>query len=81
MDGDQKMNEKLAGRSSAGPTMQEEMLETLPQIEKHLKAMVYYTTPERAFTPSAGKATVPTGASELEEIVSTEIERYLKENS
>ena len=53
----------------------------IQQIEKHLKAMVYYTTPERAFTPSAGKATVPTGASELEEIVSTEIERYLKENS
>ena len=75
------IDEKLADRTTVGPTMQEQMLETLQQIEKHLKAMVYYTTPERACTPSAGKATVPTGASELEEIVSTEIERYLKENS
>tara|TARA_R100001509_G_C4799695_1_gene192673 strand:+ start:196 stop:426 length:231 start_codon:yes stop_codon:yes gene_type:complete len=74
------IDEKLADRNTVGPSMQEKMLETLQQIEKHLKAMVYYTTPERAFTPSAGKATMPTGASEIEEMVSREIEKYLKEN-
>ena len=82
MDGDQKMNEKLAGRSSAGPTMQEEMLETLQQIEKHLKAMVYYATPERAFQPSAGKAAAPPPSdSSLQEMIANEIQNYLKENS
>ena len=74
------IDEKLADRNTVGPSMQERMLETLQQIEKHLKAMVYYTTPDRAFTASAGKASVPTDTSGLEEMVSKEIEKYLKEN-
>tara|TARA_Y100001963_G_scaffold71446_1_gene99353 strand:- start:603 stop:833 length:231 start_codon:yes stop_codon:yes gene_type:complete len=74
------IDEKLADRNTVGPSMQEKMLETLQQIEKHLKAMVYYTTPERAFTPSAGKAQAPPQFPELKKMVGKEIEKYLKEN-
>ena len=74
------IDEKLADRNTVGPSMQEKMLETLQKIEKHLKAMVYYTTPDRAQIASAGMAVAPEGSSVLEEMVSKEIEKYLKEN-
>ena len=74
------IDEKLTDR--IGPSTDERILDTLKQIEKHMKAMVYYTTPERAFTPSAGKAPIPTppAPTGIKEMVTQEIEKYLKEN-
>tara|TARA_R110000824_G_scaffold46513_3_gene133563 strand:- start:3109 stop:3348 length:240 start_codon:yes stop_codon:yes gene_type:complete len=77
------IDEKLTDR--IGASTEEQILDTLRQIEKHMKAMVYYTTPERAFAPSAGKVTAkpvtpglpPSG---IEEAITQEIEKYLKEN-
>ena len=73
---DEKLTDKI------GPSTDEQILITLKQIEKHMKAIVYYTTPERAFTPSAGKASIPTAPAPtgIKEMVTQEIEKYLKEN-
>ena len=75
---DEKLTDKV------GPSAQDEMLLTLKEIEKHLKALVYYSTPEKAFMPSAGKAKIPEPtppeAGTLEEVVAQEISKYLKEN-
>ena len=73
---DEKLTDKI------GPSTDEQILNTLKQIEKHMKAIVYYTTPERAFTPSAGKASIPTAPAPtgIKEMVTQEIEKYLKEN-
>jgi hypothetical protein len=74
------IDEKLTDR--IGPSTDEQILNTLKQIEKHMKAIVYYTTPQRAFTPSAGKASIPTAPAPtgIKEMVTQEIEKYLKEN-
>lgn len=74
------IDEKLADRNTVGPSMQERILETLQEMEKHLKAIVYYSTPERAFLPSAGKATLPADTSDLQEMIKEEVGKYLKEN-
>ena len=73
------IDEKLADK--VGPTIQEEMLVTLKNIETHLKALVFYSTPDQAFISSAGKAPVinqPT--ADLDETIKEEITKYLKEN-
>ena len=82
--GDQTMNEKLKDKNSM--PRDEEMLQTLRRIEKHLQDLVFYTTPERAFLPSAGKASVDPIAtddnlaeSKIRNLVTQEIKRYLKE--
>jgi hypothetical protein len=74
------IDEKLTDR--IGPATDERILDTLKQIEKHLKAMVYYTTPEKAFLPSAGmaKAAASPAPTGIKEMVTKEIEKYLKEN-
>tara|TARA_Y100000385_G_scaffold267916_1_gene304480 strand:- start:81 stop:311 length:231 start_codon:yes stop_codon:yes gene_type:complete len=74
------IDEKLADKSAVGPSIQERILETLQEMEKHLKAIVYYSTPERAFMASAGKATLPTSAPDLQEMIKEEVGKYLKEN-
>ena len=73
---DEKLTDKI------GPSTDERILDTLKQIEKHMKAMVYYTTPERAFLPSAGmaKPPAPPAPTGIKEMVTQEIEKYLKEN-
>ena len=72
---DEKLTEK------AGDFVQNEVLSTLKQIEKHLRALVYYSTPEKAFMPSAGKAKIAHSKDEtLEEIIAQEISKHLKEN-
>ena len=73
------MNEKLKDKGSFSQS--QEMLNTLRRMEKHLQDLVYYTTPERAFLPSAGRADVPTDISEntIKELVTQEVKRYLKE--
>ena len=73
------MNEKLKDKGSFSQS--QEMLNTLRRMEKHLQDLVYYTTPERAFLPSAGLADVPTDMSEntIKELVTQEVKRYLKE--
>ena len=71
---DEKLTEK------AGDFTQQEVLSTLKKIEKHLRALVYYSTPEKAFMPSAGKAKIPHPKGEtLEEVIAQEIGKYLKE--
>tara|TARA_R110000744_G_scaffold243689_1_gene360630 strand:- start:7165 stop:7392 length:228 start_codon:yes stop_codon:yes gene_type:complete len=73
------IDEKLTDR--IGTSTEEQILNTLKQIEKHMKAMVYYTTPERAFAPSAGKVTAPSlPPAGIEEVITQEVEKYLKEN-
>ncbi len=74
------IDEKLTDR--IGPSIDEQILNTLKQIEKHMKAMVYYSTPEKAFIPTAGKAPNPTtpAPTGIKEMVTQEIEKYLKEN-
>ena len=75
---DEKLTDKV------GPSAQDEMLSTLKEIEKHMRALVYYSTPEKAFISSAGMAKTPTtqppAESALEEVVAQEINKYLKEN-
>jgi len=73
------MNEKLKDKGSFSQS--QEMLNTLRRIEKHLQDLVYYTTPERAFLSSAGRADVSDNMSEntIEELVTQEVKRYLKE--
>ena len=73
------MNEKLKDKGSFSQS--QEMLNTLRRIEKHLQDLVYYTTPERAFLSSAGRADVSNDMSEntIEELVTQEVKRYLKE--
>jgi hypothetical protein len=77
--GDQKMiDEKLTEKAS--DFTQQEVLSTLKKIEKHLRALVYYNTPEKAFMSSAGKAKIPQSKGEtLEEVIAQEIGKYLKE--
>ena len=80
--GDQKMTDKKL-TEKAGDFAQSEVLSTLKQIEKHLRALVYYSTPERAFMSSAGKAKVAQPQPQdqaLEEVIAEEISKYLKEN-
>jgi len=74
------MNEKLADK--IGPTIEEQMLETLGKIEAHLKALVFHSTPEKAFISSAGLArTSPEPKPEdISEVIKQEIEKHLKEN-
>ena len=74
---DKKLTEKV------GDVAQGEVLSTLKQIEKHLRALVYYSTPDRAFMASAGKAKVAPSSPQdqaLEEVIAEEISKYLKEN-
>jgi hypothetical protein len=78
------IDEKLADKIGVSP--QEQTLAVLKQIEKHLKALVFYTTPEKAFLPTAGTVSappVPKGSDDdddLNEVIKKEIEKYLKEN-
>ena len=72
------IDEKLSDR--VGMSTDEQILSTLKQIEKHMKAMVYYTTPEKAFAPSAGRVQNPPDSEDLKEIITQEIEKCLKEN-
>jgi hypothetical protein len=66
---------------NVGPTSRDEVLATLKKIEKHLRALVYYSTPEKAFMPSAGAAkTIQPKSEKLEETIVKEISNYLKEN-
>ena len=73
------MNEKLKDKGSFSQS--QEMLNTLRRIEKHLQDLVYYTTPERAFLSSAGRADIATDITEntIKELVTQEVKRYLKE--
>ena len=73
------MNEKLKDKGSYSQS--QEMLNTLRRIEKHLQDLVYYTTPERAFLSSAGRADIATDMTEntIKELVTQEVKRYLKE--
>mgnify|MGYP003642381127 FL=1 len=73
---DEKLTDKI------GPSVEEQMLKTLGKIESHLKALVFYSTPERAFISSAGKAQPQTqpAPEPIDEIVAQEVEKYLKEN-
>ena len=71
---DKKLTEK------AGDFTQHEVLSTLKKIEQHLRALLYYSTPEKAFMSSAGKAKVRQKDETLEEIIAQEIGKYLKEN-
>ena len=73
------MNEKLKDKGSFSQS--QEMLNTLRRIEKHLQDLVYYTTTERAFLSSAGRADIAPDMSEntIKELVTQEIKRYLKE--
>lgn len=80
------MNEKLKDKNSM--SRDDEMLETLRRIEKHLQDLVFYTTPERAFLPSAGKASVAPAVSDdslaeskIRGLVTQEVKRYLKEKN
>ena len=58
----------------------DEVLATLKKIEKHLRALVYYSTPERAFIASAGKASPNAPDPSIEEVIAEEIGKYFKEN-
>ena len=58
----------------------DEVLATLKKIEKHLRALVYYSTPERAFIASAGKASPNAPDTSIEEVIAEEIGKYFKEN-
>ena len=73
------MNEKLKDKQYSSQS--QEVLNTLRRIEKHLQDLVYYTTPERAFLSSAGRADITTDMSEntIKELVTQEVKRYLKE--
>ena len=77
------MNEKLKSRENFLDS--KEVLNTLKRIEKHLQDLVFYTTPEQAFIPSAGRvSTSQSGEDKLaeikiKEIVTQEVKRHLKE--
>jgi hypothetical protein len=73
------MNEKLKDKTHSSQSR--EVLDTLRRIEKHLQDLVYYTTPERAFLSSAGRADISTDMSDntIKELVTQEVKRYLKE--
>ena len=73
---DEKLTDKI------GATTQEEVLKTLKEMEKHLNALVFYSTPESAFISSAGKAQpqAQSAPEDISEIIKQEVEKYLKEN-
>tara|TARA_R110000824_G_scaffold370304_1_gene559873 strand:- start:190 stop:420 length:231 start_codon:yes stop_codon:yes gene_type:complete len=74
------IEEKLAG--GVGPSPEDEMISVLKKIEKHLETMVFYSTPERAYISSAGKAQPPAlpTPETIAEVIKQEIKKYLKEN-
>tara|TARA_R110001583_G_scaffold65152_2_gene188384 strand:+ start:638 stop:868 length:231 start_codon:yes stop_codon:yes gene_type:complete len=74
------MNEQQKNKSRSSD---QEVLDTLRRMEKHLQDLVYYTTPERAFMSSGGRA-APENLDELSEntireLVTQEVKRLLKE--
>lgn len=83
METKKMIDEKLTDKQ--GVTAQQEIIEILNQVEKHLKALVFYTTPGSALLPSAGQVTsdpdfLQKSAEDMNEIIKQEIEKYLKEN-
>jgi phosphopantetheine adenylyltransferase len=73
---DEKLTDKI------GPSVEEQMLSALERIESHLKALVFHSTPEKAFISSAGLARTPAAPkpADISEIIKQEVEKHLKEN-
>ena len=83
METKKMIDEKLTDKQ--GVTAQQEIIEILNQVEKHLKALVFYTTPGAALLPSAGQVSIAPplaqkDGEDINEVIKQEIEKYLKEN-